>query len=151
MPRNVYYKNKRDRLLQDRGVAVARAYETWTGLRKRIAHPKKNKRNGSGYVGLTADPRWDDFEVFLSDMGEPPIGFSIDRIDCSVGYWPGNCRWADEVTQSRNRTYTKLNEEAAKTIRYLYASGRYSQQRLADAHRVSQRLVSKIVRGEVWV
>lgn len=64
MPRNVSYKNRKDRLLQERGIAVARAYDAWQGMRKRVRHPLRNKRNGRGYVGLTIATRWGDFETF---------------------------------------------------------------------------------------
>lgn len=151
MARNVYYKNRRDKFLQDYGRPVAQAYEAWVGMRKRVKHPLANKKNGTGYVGLSIDTSWDNFETFLSDMGEPPEGFSIDRIDCAKGYSKENCRWADATTQARNRRYTRLNEEAVKVIRFLYSTGKFSQQRLADAYSVTQVLVSKVVRREVWV
>jgi len=147
---NVYYQNRKDRLRIDRGYGVARAYGIWTGMRTRIRNPLRNPKNGLAYVGLSIAPEWDDFEKFLQDMGEPPAGHSIDRIDNTKGYSKGNCRWADATTQSRNRNYVKLNPEAVKVLRYLYSSGKFSQQRLADVYSVSQVLVSLIVRNEEW-
>lgn len=47
--------------------------------------------------------RWLTFENFLQDMGEKPAGMSIDRIDPTKGYEPGNCRWATPLEQVRNR------------------------------------------------
>jgi hypothetical protein len=151
MTTSVYYKNRRDRLLQDRGVSVAQAYEAWVGMRKRVKHPLANKNNGTSYVGLSIDPRWDEFETFLSDMGEPPEGYSIDRIDGTKGYLKENCRWASNSTQVRNRRCTKLNEEAVKAMRFLYGTGKFTLQRLADAHKVSKVLVGLIVRNKIWV
>lgn len=49
--------------------------------------------------------RWaGSYENFLADMGECPPKYSIDRIDNSKGYEPGNCRWATIEEQNNNKT-----------------------------------------------
>jgi len=52
-------------------------------------------------------PEWlgeGGFERFLAHIGtRPGPDLSIDRIDNSKGYWPGNVRWADKQTQANNR------------------------------------------------
>lgn len=53
--------------------------------------------------------RWmESFDNFLEDMGTKPKGLSIDRIDVDGPYSPENCRWADTITQNRNRTNSVL-------------------------------------------
>jgi hypothetical protein len=56
-----------------------------------------------GARGITYDPRWDDFTIFLADVGEPPApGMTIDRINNDGNYEVGNIRWATRAEQSRN-------------------------------------------------
>jgi hypothetical protein len=61
--------------------------------------------------------RWQtSFENFLADMGEQPDGMTVDRIDNSRGYEPGNCRWATRTQQARNRGITLFVEFEGKQV-----------------------------------
>lgn len=48
-------------------------------------------------------PAWEDFAVFLADMGECPPGMTIERRNNDLGYWPNNCYWATPKAQANNR------------------------------------------------
>lgn len=90
------------------GAKGSAEYTTWILMRDRC----NNKNNGSfayyGGIGVKVCPRWDDFKLFLADMGEKPSAtHSIDRIKHDIGYEPSNCRWATKKEQARNRRITK--------------------------------------------
>jgi hypothetical protein len=85
-------------------------YKVWIGMKQRCTNPKNPDFKDYGARGITMCQRWlDSFDDFVTDMGpRPSIKHSIDRIENHKGYEPGNCRWATNLEQSRNRRSTIL-------------------------------------------
>lgn len=80
-------------------------YRAWSAMSKRTKRP--SEKDKEAYRGVTVCERWESFEAFYEDMGpKPSPTHSIDRIDNSKGYEPGNCRWATKREQSLNRRNT---------------------------------------------
>lgn len=72
-------------------------------MRERVLNPRHHAFAGYGGRGIGICQSWlDSFDAFLADMGNPPPGLSIDRIDNNSGYSKDNCRWATRKQQSRN-------------------------------------------------
>ena len=56
---------------------------------------------------MTVCARWMNFDNFFDDMGLKPEGRSLDRYPKYDGnYEPGNCRWATQTQQIRNKRNT---------------------------------------------
>jgi hypothetical protein len=87
---------------QTHGQSRTPAYNIWCKLRDRCDNPQNKEYRYWGGRGITYDPRWNSFENFYADMGDPPKGTSIDRVNNDDNYSAGNCRWATPLTQSRN-------------------------------------------------
>ena len=91
------------------GGKLSPTYRSWTCMRERCTDPKHPSFPWYGAVGVTFDPAWDDFNVFLADMGERPEGMTLDRIDNDRGYSKTNCRWTSKAQQARNRRSVPLH------------------------------------------
>lgn len=81
-------------------------YQTWKRIRSRCYSPKCERYPNYGGRGIRMCQRWlESFEAFLEDMGHrPPDKTSIERLNVDGHYEPGNCVWATDHTQARNRT-----------------------------------------------
>jgi hypothetical protein len=79
-------------------------YRAWSEMKTRCYNPKRKKFENHGGRGITVCDRWrNSFENFLADMGEKPLGLTLDRIDNEGNYTPENCRWATWSQQNKNR------------------------------------------------
>lgn len=85
-----------------------RAYSIWRGVISRCTDPHHKNWPDYGGRGITVCDRWKSFSNFVSDIGTPPVGFTLERIDNSRGYEPGNCRWASRTDQARNTRRNRI-------------------------------------------
>lgn len=92
------------------------AYRAWSNMHTRCSNPNNIGYKNYGGRGIKVAERWHAFQNFIDDMGAPPAGHTLDRIDNDADYSPGNCRWAPRALQSRNtrrNVWVTLNGERA--------------------------------------
>lgn len=85
------------------GLNGTRVYRAWRHMHDRCGNPNNAQYKNYGGRGIAVCESWQDFQNFLDDMGQPPPGMSLERIDNNLGYCKSNCRWATAKEQSRNR------------------------------------------------
>lgn len=78
-------------------------YMIWSQMVDRCRNQRHPRFDDYGGRGITVCARWLNFENFLADMGERPLGLSLDRKKNDQGYCKRNCRWATRSQQARNR------------------------------------------------
>lgn len=114
-------------------------YSTWGNMIRRCTDPTNHNYHFYGGRGIRVCERWageDGLQNFLADMGERPVGTTLDRIDVNGDYEPSNCRWADTTTQMANRRASgshvaNVLEAATQRVR-LGRAPSYSRSEVAD-------------------
>jgi hypothetical protein len=86
------------------GMTDSPEHQSWRAMRDRCRSSNKHSRRFYAGKGIEVCERWmKSFKAFYEDMGPSPgKGYTIDRVDGTKGYEPGNCRWATKSQQAIN-------------------------------------------------
>ena len=98
------------------GLTNTPTFTAWVNLRQRCLNPNHSSYSDYGGRGIKVCDRWlESFENFLADMGEKPVGMSIERNDVDGNYEPTNCRWATSKEQGNNKRSNRFVSHEGRT------------------------------------
>ncbi|BAZ39425.1 hypothetical protein NIES4101_53780 [Calothrix sp. NIES-4101] len=124
------------------GMSETRTFKIWSRMIFRCSSPSDRGYKNYGARGIKVCQRWlDSFENFLADMGEAPVGMSLDRIDNNGDYEPENCRWANSRQQANNRR---------NNLRYEYDGAMMTVREISEATGVSASLLGDRIQRMGW-
>jgi len=90
-------------------------YYVWEAMKARCYNEKESNYKRYGARGIKVCKEWLKFENFYRDMGDPPKGYTLDRLNNNGNYCKKNCRWATPSEQARNRRTNTLITLGNKT------------------------------------
>jgi hypothetical protein len=109
-----------------KGGSLSKTYVIWAGIKDRCYCSGCKSYEHYGGRGIKMCDRWFDFNNFIEDMGEAPVGMSIDRINVNGNYEPNNCKWATSEEQHNNirsNVFIKYNGEIKTLTQWAKMSG----------------------------
>lgn len=89
------------------GKTRSAVWNAWVQMMNRCYNEKTQRFKNYGGRGIKVCDAWQKFDNFYSDMGDPPSGHSLERINVNGNYEPGNCVWVEPAAQYINKTNTR--------------------------------------------
>ena len=99
-----------------------KTYKAWCKIRDRCFNVNSPDYKDYGAKGITVAKEFcEDFMNFYNEIGEAPNDgqrWSVDRIDHTKNYEPGNIRWATDFQQARNKGMLSVNSSGVTGVHW---------------------------------
>ena len=96
-----------------------KTYQAWYDAWRRCYDPSRHNHESYKRRGIEMCAEWRaDFTAFLLDMGEAPVGLTLERYDNDIGYNPDNCYWAESEDQYLNKGDYKNSTSGVKGVSF---------------------------------
>lgn len=88
------------------GRSKSKEYLAWRNIKARCNNPNNKHYKNYGARGIRCD--YGSFAEFYLDVGPPPAGAWIDRINNELSYSAGNVRWVTPKENQENKRVSKI-------------------------------------------
>lgn len=110
------------------GLSRSSEYQCWKGIKARCHNPKHRNFHNYGGKGIVVCDHWRySFLNFYADMGQKPTPeHTIDRIESTGNYEPGNYRWAtweEQVSHKSNNVHVTYRGEKRHLSEWVRRTG----------------------------
>lgn len=116
------------------GLSKTKTYSSWLAMKARCNNKNTPFYKNYGGRAISYDKKWESFSQFYKDMGDCPLGYSLDRIDNNKNYHKENCRWASSKQQMRN---------TSRNVFIKYKGKNRTLAEISDLTGLSQKMLSK--------
>lgn len=103
-------KNRLSDANKTHGLSYHPLYWVHHAMHQRCSNPRYPRYADWGGRGIQVCARWSGLyglTNFVADMGERPVGLTLDRRDNDGNYEPDNCQWATPKEQQANTRRSK--------------------------------------------
>lgn len=97
------------------GLSGTKVHHVWRTMLDRCNNPNANQYEDYGGRGIVVCTEWHEFTKFFADMGYPPQGGTLDRLENDGPYCKENCKWSTRKEQSRNKRNNRMLTVFGKT------------------------------------
>lgn len=101
------------------GKSRSRVHNIWLGMLNRCFNKNSGAYKRYGGRGISVCTEWLKFSKFYADMGDPPMGLTLERINNEEGYSLENCIWADAKVQANNTRKSNNSQKLFINDQYL--------------------------------
>lgn len=101
---------------QKRKSGATKLYRTHHNIIQRCTRKSCPAYANYGGRGINIHKEWIDFSVFAKEIPKcPGKNYTLERIDNSKGYIPGNIKWATRIEQANNKRNNRMITAFGKT------------------------------------
>ncbi len=91
-------------------------YQIWSKMKSRCQRPSDPSYKTYGARGIAVCDEWEDFEVFIRDLGRRPSDkHTLERINVNSGYNKENVIWTDDMCMQSFNQNRKSNNTSGRS------------------------------------